>query len=260
MNSFALRSFAGVEVALQECIGHTFCKHAHDEFVISTNIRGREAIWLDGKSFEASVGDLTLYNPGQTQAGGAKGASWAYAGLYVDPQVVQASLGLSVESAFLRPVLSHPGLANRLTDTVIHALDAGTTTAEAEEAVMLFLGDLFAVAGDHRPSASRHLPPGMTRVAQQLVQASALPSLGDLAATEGMTPVQLVRAFSKAYGLPPLAWLYNERLKAARLRLARGEDIASLAIDLGFADQAHLTRRFKAMYGVTPGVWQRRLK
>jgi len=260
MNSIALRSFAGVEVALQESPGHTFCKHAHDEFVIGTNLRGREAIWLDGRSFEASTGDLTLYNPGQVQAGGVKGASWTYASLYVDPQVVLDSLGLSIESAFLRPVFPHPGIAARLTATVIHALDPGTTTTEAEEAVTLFLGDLFAVAGDRRPSISRYLPPGMTRVAERLLLSSTLPSLGDLAADEGMTPVQLVRAFSKAYGLPPLAWLYNERLKTARLRLGQGEDIAGLAIDLGFADQAHLTRRFKAMYGVTPGAWQRLLK
>jgi AraC family chemosensory pili system transcriptional regulator ChpD len=90
-----------------------------------------------------------------------------------------------------------------------------------------------------------------------LDEMAAPPRLEELAAAEGLTSVQLVRAFARAHGLPPFAWLNGERLKAARRALARGERLSHLAADLGFADQAHLTRRFKAMYGVSPAAWAR---
>ena len=72
-----------------------------------------------------------------------------------------------------------------------------------------------------------------------------------------MTPVQLVRAFARVYRMPPLAWAWNRRVVLARERIARGERIAAVAADLGFADQSHLTRRFRACFGVPPSLWRK---
>lgn len=44
-----------------------------------------------------------------------------------------------------------------------------------------------------------------------------------------------------------------ERVARAKAMLAAGEPPASAAARTGFADQAHLTRRMRAVYGVTPG-------
>lgn len=54
----------------------------------------------------------------------------------------------------------------------------------------------------------------------------------------------------------PLAWRWNHRVVEARKRIAQGENIAAVALDLGFADQSHLTRRFRAVVGVPPGQWR----
>lgn len=53
---------ASLEVACASLAGHRFEKHSHDEFVISANLCGLEDIWLDGRTFQADSGDLTLYN------------------------------------------------------------------------------------------------------------------------------------------------------------------------------------------------------
>jgi AraC-like DNA-binding protein len=42
------------------------------------------------------------------------------------------------------------------------------------------------------------------------------------------------------------------RLEFARGRLARVQSTVNLALDAGFADQAHFTRLFKATFGLTP--------
>lgn len=78
-------------------------------------------------------------------------------------------------------------------------------------------------------------------------------ALSDLAALAGMSRFQLIRAFRAVTGTTPHAWQVNQRINLAREGILAGESIASLAYRLGFADQAHFQRVFKAHAAVTPG-------
>ena len=95
-------------------------------------------------------------------------------------------------------------------------------------------------------------------------QAAALVSLitGDpglrrvdqLAASSGMTPRTLQRLFADYVGVSPKWVMRRARLHEAAERAGSGEpvDWAALASDLGYADQAHLTRDFTVTIGVPP--------
>ena len=67
----------------------------------------------------------------------------------------------------------------------------------------------------------------------------------------------LVKQFARRYGLPPQAWLRNWRVARARELLRGGLPLADAAHAVGFADQAHMTRVFKQVYGSTPGVFRK---
>jgi AraC-like DNA-binding protein len=73
----------------------------------------------------------------------------------------------------------------------------------------------------------------------------------------GVSATQLARAFSAIYGLPPHAYVLGRRLEAARGRILGGQALADVAADVGFADQAHLSRRFRQYLGTTPGQFRR---
>jgi AraC-like DNA-binding protein len=48
------------------------------------------------------------------------------------------------------------------------------------------------------------------------------------------------------------------RARAAWLRLTGTRDpMSSIAVDLAFSDQAHMTRSVAALTGATPSVWRR---
>lgn len=97
---------ASLEVASASLAGHRFEKHSHDEFVISANLCGLEDVWLDGRTFQADSGDLTLYNPGQIQGGGVRdGQPWRFASLYLPAAELASSLDLS-SVEFDRPLLA----------------------------------------------------------------------------------------------------------------------------------------------------------
>ncbi len=62
---------------------------------------------------------------------------------------------------------------------------------------------------------------------------------------------------ARRLGLTPRWLVQRRRLHEAADRLRRGEtDLAGLAAYLGYADQAHLSREFKAVTGSTPASFR----
>ncbi|MFX5956846.1 AraC family transcriptional regulator, partial [Acinetobacter baumannii] len=62
-------------------------------------------------------------------------------------------------------------------------------------------------------------------------------SLDDLANASGLSRFQVLRAFTRATGLTPHAYLVQRRIDLARRLIAQGEALANAAIGSGFADQ-----------------------
>ncbi|WP_233159129.1 AraC family transcriptional regulator [Pseudonocardia sp. MH-G8] len=82
-----------------------------------------------------------------------------------------------------------------------------------------------------------------------------------LAALLGVSPYRLSRAFTADLGISLTRYRNRVRVGRALERLAEGEDsLAVLAADLGFADQAHLTRTIRAHLGHTPTAVRRLLQ
>jgi AraC-like DNA-binding protein len=75
-----------------------------------------------------------------------------------------------------------------------------------------------------------------------------------LSASSGITPRTLQRLFADYVGVSPKWVMRRARLHDAAERADSGDpvDWAALASDLGYADQAHLTRDFTVTIGVPP--------
>ncbi len=82
----------------------------------------------------------------------------------------------------------------------------------------------------------------------------ALLRVEDLAERAGISPRTLQRRFAEHVGVSPKWVIRRYRLYEAAERAARGTDVrwADLAAELGYSDQAHLTREFTAALGMPP--------
>ena len=76
-----------------------------------------------------------------------------------------------------------------------------------------------------------------------------------MAAAGNLSRFHLVRAFAREFGLPPRAYQLHARIAHARKLLTSGRDVADVAVLLGFADQSHFMRHFRAMLGITPRAY-----
>lgn len=123
--------------------------------------------------------------------------------------------------------------------------------------------------------AERDLPAARASLAEQFAASTAVPldwpdalaadlramrdvSLGQWAEQAGVRPETLSRGFRLAYGCTPKAYRASVRARAAVTAL-RGSHapFAALAQQLGYADQAHMTRAVTTLTGLTPGGWRR---
>jgi AraC family transcriptional regulator len=82
--------------------------------------------------------------------------------------------------------------------------------------------------------------------------------IDDLAAVVALSRSHFSRAFKHCVGMSPMEYVVARRVERAKVMI-RGtrEPLAEVALACGFADQAHLNRRFRDIMGISPGRWRR---
>lgn len=76
--------------------------------------------------------------------------------------------------------------------------------------------------------------------------------LRDIAAALHMSPSTLSHRYRREAGTSPGRRLIQLRIEQAKVRLLRGERLATIAAATGFCDPFHLSKTFKKLTGVTP--------
>ncbi|MFE5815113.1 AraC family transcriptional regulator [Streptomyces sp. NPDC056479] len=238
---------------------HVYAPHAHDEFTIGVCVGGSEIIDYRGGRIRPTPGSIVVLAPGEMHTGGpAESGGYAYRALYAEPSLLSdGTLGTAVPY-FRAPLLDDPELAAAL--SLAHTeLAACPDPLEAESRVPWLLTALARRhstargVSDTVPGADHIARTVRDRLADEL---TAPPALADLAAELGLSRYQLLRAFRTTMGIPPYAWLAQHRVNRARALLESGLRPAEVAGIVGFADQAHLTRWFRRVLGVTPAAYR----
>jgi AraC-like DNA-binding protein len=244
-------------------VTHRFSRHVHDGYAIGLIVAGVEEFDYRGTSHRARAGELVLVNPESVHTGQAgTPGGWAYRMLYpsIDAlAAIAADLGAPRGTPhFPRQVVRDDDLAALLGRAHL-AAERGDALAASTLSRTMF-ARLLARQATPRPATP---PPGegprAVMEALDLLHGRLVdpPTLEDLAAAVGARPFPLLRAFKQATGLPPHAYLTSLRVSRARRLLESGMRPARVAAEVGFTDQAHLTRHFRRIVGVPPAAYQR---
>ena len=83
-------------------------------------------------------------------------------------------------------------------------------------------------------------------------------TVAEMADTVGLSESWFAYVFKQTTGKTPLQWQLARRIDQAKRLLLEGDlPVASIAAQLGFSDQAHLTKVFRQVAGDTPAAWRR---
>lgn len=161
-----------------------------------------------------------------------------------------------------RVLMQRPDLQKRA-HLLAHAVRSGGPgcgTAVDRRLVDLFgdVADLVLADGVAEPFRQRSLK----RVRAVLASRFDLsPTLAELAATAHCTRHHLCRLFKAETGLTMTEYRHRLRLDEAALGLSAGrDDLATLAMRLGYASHSHFTSRFRRHYGVTPSKLREQMR
>ena len=86
-------------------------------------------------------------------------------------------------------------------------------------------------------------------------------SMAELAELVGMSSTHFNRQFAQLLGISPTRLLHAMRLDRSRQLLTETDwTIGQIAVEVGYFDQSHFTRRFRQYCGVTPRSYRERFR
>ena len=129
-------------------------------------------------------------------------------------------------------------------------MQADRGSALAFEGLTLALVAMAIREGNRESTVSRWLD----RVREQLREEHwNCPSIKQMAAESGVHPTYLAASFQWHFGVSIGEFIRLQRIEQAKTVLAQSDEpLGNVAIQLGFSDQSHFCRAFKAQTGQTP--------
>lgn len=235
----------------QVCYG----AHSHESFSMGVITGGRSTYVTGDSCHEVAAGATVLMKPGVVHAcNPIEGQPWSYVMLFVDVPWLQAQ-GINLPDATLS---TSPALYSHLLQVLAGLFDGDTPGREA------LLAGFFQVLPGYldRPPVTRSVQHPRLEAAAAFIRAHRLDplSLEEICAAAGLSRAYLIRAFRQRFGLTPHGYLLDQRVQHARAQLRVGRPIAEVALEAGFADQAHLQRAFKQHLAATPGHYRQAVR
>lgn len=251
-----------------ECLSATFhtlefAPHSHETFCVGVMEAGVQKSRISGASHCAGAGDFYFINPDVIHEGRPDVNGYRYRMIYPSVDLMTGLLedatGKAVHTmpAFANDTLAAPQFSARFIQ-LHRQMEEGTDCLATESQFHTLMVDLVNAFGD-KPIAIAGAKAGKAvHTARDYLDAHFEEdvSLADVSTAAGLSRAHLIRAFKAEFHVAPHAWLTDRRIREAGRLLRKGASIADTAADCGFADQAHLTRHFKARIGVTPAVYR----
>lgn len=254
-------SIGAIDLVQFRDYAHSFPRHSHDFFTVGVFSTGNGRLVYRGATYEADDGAILAVSPDEVHtAEPRRGRGWTYTAIYPSVELVGQALGTHPtpgSTLFAAPIFHDDEIAHDLR-SVQRALLGPSPALVAEISLLDVLRRLIerhavpCVSRGHGPVASRAV-----MVAREYLHAHYTKpvKLAELASVCETSPFHLVRSFRDAVGMPPHAYLTQLRSNHARDLILRGVPVSGAAYRCGFADQSHLTRTFKRIFGVTPGAY-----
>lgn len=240
-----------------------YARHSHEIFSVGVVSGGRSRYLHGNQREQVGAGAVVLMNPADVHAcNPIENEPWSYRMLYVDPHWLtglQHELGFSrnrdfraFSTAMTMETSLYAGF-NRFYETLT---DPQAEHLQKECAAVGFFTRLQQTL-DPAPVIRHEANARLERAADFIRGNCVRPlTLDQICREADLSASYLIRAFKQRYHMTPHAFLLNRRIEFARSRLRQGSPIAAVALDAGFADQAHFQRVFKQFLAATPGQYR----
>lgn len=257
--SWHVSELPGLECFQASALTHEYGRHSHPDWAIGVFEDGIGGTLYRGAREYVQPGEIVVINAEEVHTGyPADGRPLTYRMFYAGRSFFDEILAIG--PAFPRfgtMRITDPDGALRLRQ--VHRGLCGEVGLSEETALIEAIRGLVSVYSDVTVPSPRGVEPAAVRNIKEFLRTNFGRNvrIAELAALTGLDRAYLIRSFRQAVGMPPHEWLLQVRIEEAKRLLASGQAIADVALNVGFADQSHLTRRFKSVTGLSPGYYAR---
>lgn len=254
-----------IELRYSQYNQRIFDKHTHDTYSVGIVTRGQTEFFSHNRIETIRRGNIALINPGEVHAcNPSNGSTLTYYMFYIEPDLIrEISSALSgkgtCQTQFNTSLICDDLLYDGLIE-LIFTIETKEDDCEIEELLYDILAVIIKKYGNIVPEESKRMQcknkvieDGRTYLMDNLFQ--NIP-LHELASNIGLSKFYFLREFRRLYKLPPHTYQLQQRINVAKRLLVNDKPIAHVATEVGFADQSHFTRKFKAFVGATPRQYQ----
>jgi AraC-like DNA-binding protein len=231
-----------------------YAPHRHDTYTVALTESGVQEFGYRGTVHRSLAGQVVVLHPDEPHDGRAGTADgFGYRTLYVEPAVLLEAVQAIDARARTLPFVPHPVLDDAgLAGVLAGAFDGALEPLRAQALTWGVAQALCRATGHSLGSGALALP-ALQRVREFLTaECLRVVRASELEAISGLSRFALCAQFKRGFGTTPYRYLLMRRLEALRERLPNGERLSALALDCGFADQAHMSRAFRSGVGLTP--------
>jgi AraC-like DNA-binding protein len=246
----------GIERLEAHFMGQAFSPHRHDTYAIGITLRGIQTFRYCGEMRCCLPGQWHILHPDEIHDGGSgTEEGFSYRIIYVDPALIQEALGGLPLPFVPDPVVQqgalHADLAPWLWDIEDPIDDIRRTEIAVDTAEVLT-----ALSARNARMQGLLCLSSLLRVRDLIAANPAIRhSAAEFEQVSGLDRWTVARQFRAAFGTSPSRFRTMRQLDRARRMLTCGRPLAETALEVGFADQSHMSRMFKRTYGLTAARW-----
>ena len=247
---------AGLELFHGNFLNYAFTRHSHSVIAFGALEAGVMRSWHRESTYTVGPGTVLMFNPGEVHAPcPANSKRWSFRMFYLQEKLLEQLYGpLSAGNLrFSTPFSLDPNLGRRILS--LHRELEGTIERIEFDCRLLEIFENVAqrYAEKDKVTPTNAAPQAVSRMREYIhAHAHDEVSLQTLADVARLSTYHALRSFRGTLGLPPHKYLLQVRIERAKVLLQSGHAIADVAANMGFADQSHLTRHFKRIFGVPP--------
>ena len=265
MDKVQYQTTVSKEINLIDANYHKFAfqRHYHLDFHIGLITDGEQKFHYQGQSYRAGCGQMVIMPPDELHDGQSMRDSGYQVKVFsIDPCWLSDLADLKRSSDIIRfdqLIIEDPKAFVPLTQ--LHRSLTDSTLSQLAKDCLPYEGFGYLFQRYGALEQKTIIPLGNQSIAtlkeflvENLDQPVKLEQLSQLCQ---LSPTQFQRHFKAKVGLTPYAWLSRLRLEHGMKLLKSGLAGTEVAHQVGFYDQAHFSKAFKATYGVSPSEIRR---
>ncbi|MCP3922883.1 MAG: AraC family transcriptional regulator [Desulfobacterales bacterium] len=255
----------GIEACRVERSTHNFPSHSHDN-IYTLGYMESGCCFCQGRMRKNSyleAGEFALINPTQVHAGGPDGSpTISYRMFYIDIDLLKkistdSSIGKNGFPEFKKIVAKDHLLANKF-DALFEVMHNKCGLLEKESALIEALGFLTEQYGFENVKSfkigkeNNAVEKAKSFLSEELDLKMPLTDVADVA---GFSKYHFLRVFKKNTGISPHAFRTQQRIEYAKKLIKQGIAFSQVALETGFTDQSHFTKKFRQFTAASPGQY-----